>query len=74
MITEPVEWKRRRCRAVVSHISRKTSEIWGTRDLLSGKNPRFVTGKDPRFVTGKDPRFVIGKDPRFVIGKEAEVS
>jgi hypothetical protein len=47
---------------VVSHISRKTSEIWGT--------PRFVEGMEvgtPRFVEGME----VGP-PRFVEGRKTE--
>jgi hypothetical protein len=34
--------------AVVSHISRKTSEIWGTRSFVSGtdQGPRVVVGPE----------------------------
>ena len=36
-------------RAVVSHISRKTSEIWGTQGLFAGRvqKPRQWRGLDP---------------------------
>jgi hypothetical protein len=32
----PIEWKTYRFNGVESHISRKTSEIWGTHALLQG--------------------------------------
>jgi hypothetical protein len=35
--TADSDYKLLRVNAVVSHISRKTSEMWGTRNLLSGR-------------------------------------
>src|ERR1700693_2835300 len=47
--THLAHYQHLRFRSVVSHISRKTSEIWGTRDLLpsrfSHRHPRVGFGK-----------------------------
>jgi hypothetical protein len=40
LVTPPLN-QQRTLRFVVSHISQKTSEIWGTHRLLWGKSPEW---------------------------------
>jgi hypothetical protein len=47
-----------RVRAVVSHISRKTSEMWGTRRSMRGKNLKLVSFRKihPAIGAGREPK------------------
>ncbi len=53
-------------RTVVSHISRTTSEMWGTRHLLRGKIPSFVTGNDPFISCGERSLHLFGEGFPFI--------
>jgi hypothetical protein len=46
---------------VESHISRKTSEIWGTRDLLFGQNRELSSGQNRELPSGQSWELASGQ-------------
>jgi hypothetical protein len=59
-------------RFVESHISRKTSEMWGTRQSVAGKNPKALVSNQS--VAEKDPEALVSNlHPQIAAGHPARL-